>query len=434
MNSAGSMRTRTSTARCDTPDEGVAGHGGHRGAGRRLRRGATGTGPTGTGPAVTGPAGTGQPGRHRIRAVHTHQAPGLPATPRRSRPQPGGPGHPGAPAHRGSRHRRPPDGGGRADRRQGHRPHGRRADRSRSPPRRVPQGGCADPGRAEHPATCPGEPGLTPTRPREPANVTRANGGGPRIRSGMGRLSRLRRRSWSFISPLLEADDRAAAEWTGRAVVARRRPGHGSPGPPSKHVAIRQASRCPPTGTGAGSVGGGQRDHMVDFGRHGIRPGFAESPGCAARWKGAPAVGRGIDSLGPEPGTGSDGSVQSSATSAGEAAAIAVASGRSGGQLNDSLDQCLPLSVDVDMVGAMLAQTEWPDTVSAASGATPATGSTWWCRPGSGRAGPGRGHRWTRFGRGEHHPVRRGHRDDLAGQGNLVPLARRRRWWPTGRG
>ena len=65
--------------------------------------------------------------------------------------------------------------------------------------------------------------------------------------------------------------------------------------------------------------------------------------------------------------------MQSSATLAGDAAATAVASGTSGGQLNDSLDQCLPLSVDVDMVGAMPAQTEWPDTVSASAGATPAT-------------------------------------------------------------
>src|SRR5260370_28343962 len=78
-----------------------------------------------------------------------------------------------------------------------------------------------------------------------------------------------------------------------------------------------------------------------------IRPTLPESPGCPARWKVRPPSAEVKTSLGLTPGCGSDGLVQSSATLAGDAAATAVASGASGGQLNDSLDQCLPPSVDV---------------------------------------------------------------------------------------
>src|SRR5215467_11909474 len=104
-----------------------------------------------------------------------------------------------------------------------------------------------------------------------------------------------------------------------------------------------------------------------------IRPTLPESPGCPARWKVRPPLDEVKTAFGLTPGCGSDGLVQSSATSAGDAAATAVASGRLGGQLNGSLDQCLPPSVDADIVGATPAQTEWPDTVSASAGATPAT-------------------------------------------------------------
>src|SRR5215470_16085073 len=108
-----------------------------------------------------------------------------------------------------------------------------------------------------------------------------------------------------------------------------------------------------------------------------IRPTLPGSPGCPARWKVRPPLAEVKTSLGLSPGCGSDGLVQSSATSAGDAAATALPSGTSGGQLNDNLDQCLPPSVDVDMVGAIPAQTEWPDTVSALAGDTPATRVHW---------------------------------------------------------
>src|SRR5689334_20378485 len=104
-----------------------------------------------------------------------------------------------------------------------------------------------------------------------------------------------------------------------------------------------------------------------------IRPVLPESPGCPARWKVRPPLAEVKTSLGLTPGWGSDGLVQSSATLAGDAAASALASGASGGQRNGSLDQCLPSSVDADIAGATPAQTEWPDTVSASAGATPAT-------------------------------------------------------------
>src|SRR5690348_9953610 len=104
-----------------------------------------------------------------------------------------------------------------------------------------------------------------------------------------------------------------------------------------------------------------------------IRPVLLESPGCPARWKVRPPLGEVTASLGLTPGWASDGLVQTSATLAGDAAASALTSGASGGQRNGSSDQCSPSPVDADIAGATPAQPEWPDTVSASAGATPAT-------------------------------------------------------------
>ncbi len=98
-----------------------------------------------------------------------------------------------------------------------------------------------------------------------------------------------------------------------------------------------------------------------------VSPGSAGSP---ARRKVRPPLLEVKTFLKLEPGSGKPRLEHASATSDADAAATADASTASDGQLNDSFDQCRPLSVDLHSFGAMPAHTEWPDTVSAAAGVT----------------------------------------------------------------